>query len=560
MKFATTAITYDLSDFELKPAKNQTSLSFEAQKATTPADIELVPLMLPDDLRGVLPANPKWVEAIVTGKPPEGKSYNSRSELVFAATIWMLSNKVEAGYVLSILLDPDMAISAHVLEQPNPLAYARRQVLKVQAIILSRTGHWPAVDQNGKPVESHPENIRRALAHLGVRAQRNTFVQSDEIEGQELSDRDLNDVAEILCSTFRRDLQFKASPASIRRELITIAYENRYHPVIEYLDGLVWDEVERVDRWLIDYAGAKDTELNRAFARKLLIAGVRRIKQPGVKFDNMLVLEGEQGAGKSRLAAKLAVRPEWFCDSLDLQSDDKTKAEILQRAWIVECQELDGMNKATSQKLKKFLSSPSDTYRKAYGRDAREYPRHCIIIGTTNEDTYLRDLTGNRRFWPVQNGDIDLNGFARIVDQLWAEAAVYEAEGESLILPPHLWAEASKAQERRMMEDPFKDILESTFADKKGRVSMETVKALLGLDTSRMTPYDSRRIKSIMAGIGWDYGSYRMFDLAGSERKNRKGFATGSGDETKTEYFWCRMPNGEYAISVLAEDDRESPF
>ena len=164
---------------------------------------------------------------------------------------------------------------------------------------------------------------------------------------------------------------------------IAVAHDQAYHPVIDYLDGLAWDGTPRIDTWLRDYCGAEDTELNRAFGAKLLIAGVRRIKQPGVKFDTMLVLEGPQGAGKSGLAERLAVRKEWFCGNLDLKSDDKTKAELLARAWIVECQELDGMNHTTSQSLKKFLSTDTDNYRKAYGHDARGYRRHCIIIGTT---------------------------------------------------------------------------------------------------------------------------------------------------------------------------------
>ncbi|NHX27951.1 virulence protein E, partial [Escherichia coli] len=189
------------------------------------------------------------------------------------------------------------------------------------------------------------------------------------------------------------------------------------------------DGTPRIDKWLASYCGAEDNELHAEFGSKLLIAGVRRIKKPGVKFDTMLVLEGAQGAGKSQIAQRLAIRDEWFCGSLDLKSDDKTKAEMMSRAWVVECQELDGMNKTTSQSLKKFLSTAVDVFRPAYARTALEFRRHCIILGTTNELAYLRDLTGNRRIWPVTVGKIDLEQFSSDVDQLWAEAVVREEAG-----------------------------------------------------------------------------------------------------------------------------------
>ena len=558
MKYSETAITYDLTDIQLKPVKEKTAiLPLASPKSES---VEMVPMDLPDDLGEILPHNHKWVAAIVTGEPPDDKTYPSRSEFVFAGTIWMLGNGVEPGYVLAILLDPNMGISAHVLDQPSPLVYAQRQVKQALAVVQSHGSEWPVADDKNMPVKGHPENVRHALARLGVRVQRNTFTGVDEVEGRDLERRDLIDVAEILCSVFVRELQFIAPVASIKRELITLAHEHRHHPVIDYLDSLDWDGTERLDKWLIDYAGAADTELNRAFGRKLLIAGVRRIRTPGAKFDTMLVLEGKQGAGKSQLAARLAVRSEWFCDSLDLNSDDKTKAEILQRAWVVECQELDGMNKSTSQKLKRFISSPSDTYRKAYARDAAEYRRHCIIIGTTNEDTYLRDLTGNRRFWPVQVGKIDLDGFSGVVDQLWAEACLREADGELITLPQHLREEAKTAQSDRMMADPYRDVLEGLFSDQTGKVSVETIKLALGIETSRMTSYDARRIEAVMSSLGWVLGSYRLLDRHRVQRVPRKGFARGVGDEAKQEFVWSKLPNGEFTVVPMSDDAPEPPF
>lgn len=497
----------------------------------------------------------------MTGNNPPGKTYASRSELVYAAVIWMLGKGVQAGHVLSIIVSPDVGISAHVLENPNPLTYAHRQVVRAMAAIEVRTGGWPIRDDDGRPIKNFPQNIRYALAVLGVDAQRNTFTQTDEFRGYGLDGRDLSDIAEILSSVFLRDLDFIAAPAYIRRELLAIAHEQQYQPVEDYLNGLVWDGTPRINGWLAKYCGAEDTELNAEFGSKLLIAGVRRIKQPGVKFDTMLVLEGAQGAGKSQVAQRLAIRDEWFCGSLDLRSDDKTKAEMLNRAWIVECQELDGLNKTTSQSLKKFLSTSTDIYRRAYGTNASDYRRHCIILGTTNELAYLRDLTGNRRIWPVTVGKIDLARFSSDVDQLWAEAVVREEARASISLSQHLWGIAEKVQGRRMVEDAYADVLEDAFSATKGRVSMDSIKLLLGIDTARMSPMDARRIKAIMVGLGWDYGTQRLHDLGKLEKAHRKGFARGTIDERKTEFIAQRIDGGVIVIVPLdTRYDDEPPF
>ncbi|MGJ8530426.1 VapE domain-containing protein, partial [Maritalea sp.] len=500
-----------------------------------------------------------WSEVIISGKNPPDKNYGSRSELVFASVLWLLGKDVEPGHVLSIITHPDLGISGHVLDNPSPLKYGRRQVERGLTVLELSRGGWPVVNEEGFPVSNLPENIRYAFGQIGVDAQRNRFTQADEVTGYQLDGRDLNEIADILCSVFSRELKFVAGPAAIKRELLAIAHEHPYHPVIDYLDGLDWDGTPRIDHWLANYCNAEDTELNGEFGSKLLVAGVRRIKQPGVKFDTMLVLEGSQGAGKSQMAALLAVRSEWFCGSLDLKSDDKTKAEMLARAWIVECQELDGLNKTTSQNLKKFLSTPTDTYRRAYGRDSNEYRRHCIILGTTNEVAYLRDLTGNRRIWPVEVAEIDLVGFAADVNQLWAEAVVREKEGGSIVLSEHLWDAARELQTGRMVEDDFANVLTDFLEGRVGKVSMDSLKLLLGLQSTRRSHNDFRRIKTAMENIGWEYGTFRLHDANGKDKRPRKGFARGNETQRKREEIAENIGSG-VGLYVLDESGTKTPF
>ena len=182
-----------------------------------------------------------------------------------------------------------------------------------------------------------------------------------------------------------------------------VADDRSYHPIREYLSSLPeWDGELRVDTLLVDYLGAEDNEYVRAVTRKILCAAVCRVMNPGCKFDSMLVLNGPQGVGKSTLISKLA--GEWFSDSLNLSdTKDKTAAEKLQGYWIMEIGELAGLRKAEVETLRSFLSRQNDVYRASFGRRATPHPRQCVFFGTTNaESGYLRDTTGNRRFWPIK--------------------------------------------------------------------------------------------------------------------------------------------------------------
>ena len=232
-----------------------------------------------------------------------------------------------------------------------------------------------------------------------------------------------------------------------------------YHPIRDYFASLPeWDKTPRVDTLLISYMGAPDNPYVRAVTRKMLCGAVARVYHPGIKFDSMLVLNGPQGIGKSTLIAKLAM--EWFSDSLTLSdmNDGKTAPEKLQGYWIHEIGEMAGMKKAEVEKVKSFISRQDDKYRAAFGRRVTSHPRQCIFFGTTNaENGFLRDVTGNRRFWPVTtpgNGPHHPWELTQSdVDQLWAEAIVLYEAGEKLYLPADLEELAKKEQAAAMESD-----------------------------------------------------------------------------------------------------------
>jgi predicted P-loop ATPase len=230
-----------------------------------------------------------------------------------------------------------------------------------------------------------------------------------------------------------------------------VADDRSYHPIRQYFDALqAWDGKARAERVFIDYLGSPDTLYTKSVTRKTLCAAYKRVLTPGCKFDSMPVLCGPQGIGKSTTIAKLA--GPWYSDSLHLSdTKDKTAAEKLQGYWIMEVGELAGLRKAETETLRSFISRQNDIFRAAYGRRTTPHPRQCIFIGTTNAQSgYLRDTTGNRRFWPVNTPGSNTKRPWEMGDdevkQIWAEVKCLVEAGEQLYLEPEIEAMAKDEQ------------------------------------------------------------------------------------------------------------------
>ena len=320
-----------------------------------------------------------------------------------------------------------------------------------------------------------------------------------------------------------------------------VADDRAYHPIREFIESLPeWDKVPRVDTLLVDYLGAADTAYVRAVTRKTLCAAISRVLRPGCKFDSMLVLNGPQGVGKSTLIAKLA--GEWFSDSLNLgDTKDKTAAEKLQGYWILEIGELAGLKKAEVETLRSFLSRQNDIYRAAFGKRATPHLRQCAFFGTTNaESGYLRDTTGNRRFWPVKTPGSgkkqSWNLTHEEILQIWAEALVYVRQGEKLYLSAEMDALA-KDEQREAMESDEREGLVREYLDtllperwaemdlferrnfltgsdfgglqEKGTVKRTNVSNMeiwcecFGKERANLRRTDSNELTGILARLGW---------------------------------------------------------
>ena len=279
-------------------------------------------------------------------------------------------------------------------------------------------------------------------------------------EGRVFTDRDLSSLKMYMAKNYQTVSDKMLIDAIV--DYTNSSEEHRYHPVKEYFERVTWDKKERLDTLMIDYLGAADDEYTRAVTRKTFVAAVARIYKPGTKFDHMLILEGQQGIGKSTIFSKMA--GQWFGDSLTmLDMRDKTGSEKLRGKLILEVSEMNGRSKADVETIKAFISSFKDSYRPSYERTVRDFLRQCIIVGTTNNSHgYLRDTTGNRRFWPVsvygaKRHPWDLTD--EEIAQIWAEAKYRYEQGEKLYLEGELAATARERQMEAMEEDGREEVV-----------------------------------------------------------------------------------------------------
>lgn len=424
------------------------------------------------------PINDKYFDLITSGKG--FNEYPSRSEALFASLNALVNAGLDDAQIFTVLTDRSYFMSEKPLEAgrgdvDTAARWLQSQIAKIRdersaQAAFEGTAIVDDLDEiflSDEEAAAQAEDLVPWINHLKVTSQglykntaynlylilkngahepiwaydefKNSLVYSGKAPwnassdiGREIRDSDDVDVKMWLS----KEWGIEASTQAISEVTMKLALENSFHPVRRYLRGLKWDGKPRIDNWLFNYMSATcelgQEEYVQAVGRKVLCAAVARVLDPGVKFDYMLILEGKQGVGKSSAVGILA--GEWFADSLgDIESKDVV--DVMRGKWIVEVGELASMDKATTNSMKLFVSRTTDTVRKAYDRRAADYPRQCIFIGTTNDQQYLKDESGARRFWPVSVGKVNFAKLEEDRDQLWAEALVrYEDDFEPLYI------------------------------------------------------------------------------------------------------------------------------
>ena len=350
-------------------------------------------------------------------------------------------------------------------------------------------------------------NIRIAIEKLGVTLRHNEFSGTPIIEGLStkfngpLQDHAIAELWLIIDDQFG----FRPRMDFFTTVLINISRRNSFHPIIDYFESLVWDGTPRIGSWLVDYCHAEDTPFNREVGRLYLLAGVRRIKSPGEKFDTMLILEGPEGNNKSGVFAALAIKPEYFSDSIKFSDDDKQMIEKAAGKWIIEIADMQGMTKTDYNRIKAQLSRQTDRARLAYARLATEVKRQFITAGTTNQYEYLASMTGNRRSWCVRTTEwICLETFRPIVPQLWAEAIVQEADQPDLFLPRELWEGARIVQAEREVENAFTDKLGELIGYEDGYVFASDLLEALEIPVGRAENREHQKLGHAMKALGFE--------------------------------------------------------
>jgi hypothetical protein len=354
----------------------------------------------------------------------------------------------------------------------------------------------------------------RAVGALGVGVRFDVFHGRYVIGGFE-DVRMLDDAVSLRIRTrIIERFGFDPGRGAVDDALMSLGQSNKFDPVREYLEGLRWDGVHRLDGWLTRYLGCEDTPLVRAIGRLVLVAGVRRVKVPGCKFDQIIVLEGPEGKGKSAAIRILAREAGNFSDQSILGLSDERQQERLSGVWMYEVADLKGLKYAEVDAVKALLSRQEDRARPAYGRFVQHQPRTCVLWASTNEVEYLKGTTGNRRWWTLLVGEIDLVGLERDVDQLWAEAVVGERvwKGE-LILGQEHWPALQKMQVEREEPDPWEETLRrvkgarhrTPFEREEERVTVEYLMGgVLGLQMTHRSAGFYRRVSALMKKLGWE--------------------------------------------------------
>ena len=365
--------------------------------------------------------------------------------------------KGQAGQALSVLASVLVALRAEM-----PETFAFDEMLRAPVLMQSLTGDTDFVPRPCTDVDVGI--VQERLQHLGLKK-------------------------------ISKDVAHQA--VEIR------AHECRFHPVRDYLEALEWDGVPRLASLFSAYFGSDDTEYARAIGVMFLISMVARIIEPGCKADYLPVIEGPQGTLKSA-ACRILGGP-WFSDSLPDITAGKDASQHLRGKWLIEVSEMHAMGRAEATQLKAFITRQVERYRPSYGRMEVIEPRQCVFIGTTNKDSYLRDETGGRRFWPVKTGTINTEALERHRDQLFAEAVARYRDGsrwwpEKDFEQQHIIPEQAARYESDVWEEKIAPYLATQQRVTIGQVAKE---ALGIIEVGRIGTSDTRRIAGVLEHLGW---------------------------------------------------------
>jgi len=400
----------------------------------------------------------------------------------------------------------------------DPLEDAIEAVGKIDGYMVGKTG--------GK-IGKHQGNIELALQRMGVSLSYNRMSSTVLIDESPIHE----DLVDDLWFRMHREEGINPPNDYFNKFLGYLGRKNSFHPVCDWMVEQEWDGKERVDHWLQMWCGVEDNEYARASGRLFLLAACKRILEPGCKYDELLVLEGKQGIRKSTFLKTLAIRPEWFSDSLPLNASAQQVIEQTSGFWIIEYAEMQGIKQTRWEQMKAMLSRQTDVSRLAWGRQVTRRDRQWVAAGTTNAEIYLSDPSGNRRNRGVgcKIDSLDVEGLRAALGPLWAEAWGIAKRGCSLVMPASAAKMAAVEQEKRMLDDDVYATLSGGLGEiEAGKIRRDDVWKLLGVEGIKQKTELTARMSHAMQRLGWERGADNGRIVWGRKEKKRvQGFVIG---------------------------------
>jgi putative DNA primase/helicase len=436
----------------------------------------------------------KWVTPVFEGGPKRGKTdFND---------LYCIEGKTACG---GQILGAVRSIEPETVEPGAEIVHIDQSAIRNETW---RSG--VPTTANGQLDGGNVEGVAVYIANhpkLAGRLRYNNFTKEIELDGNPMEDYHVAQFRRIM----HMDL-FKSKKGDVADEMVAEARRNYFDPLTDYLSNLKWDLSERLDTWTVKYLGTEDTPYTRAVGRAFLIGAVARALEPGCKNDNMLVLEGPQGIGKST-AIRYLFGDRFFTDHLpDFHSKDSFQQ--LQGSWCIEVAELSALSKAEVKDVKQFLSRLVDKFRAPYEKLPLSIPRRSVFVGTVNpeDNGYLRDPTGNRRFWPIECGAVDLEGILTDRNQIWAEAVIAFRLGEKWFLMDEAAEQAAVVQAERGERHPWEAlILEYLTLQQSKRITVADVLTnVLKIAADKQNMQASRQAGAALRGLGWSSRPERL--------------------------------------------------
>jgi Virulence-associated protein E-like domain len=489
--------TFKLDDFPETHSPNLKPINFPANETIVPLGLDALPDKLPDDL----------AKLIQHGDDPDhpigskDARFRDSNEVVWkvATDLALLNN--DPSIIAGLMLNRELEISKTILSKRCPQNFTIRLI---QSAFENMSTGWHDVYKDGSPKQSM-QNALSALTRLGVDFEYDSF---NNRKGFRI-DRSISrtELSEDGCANLRKlivdRLGFDPGKGHTFDAANILCLENSFHPVLDYIDAIEWDGETGIDRMLTDYFGADATPYTLAVSKHLMVSAIRRLRQPGTRLDNLIVLEAEYGSAPSAALQILAGETNHSNQSV-LALDPRAQVEAVEGVWIYELCRLEGLTRVEASKINTFMMRQENLIRPTGPKAMPHRARQCSFVATTVLGSTLNPALATCPLLPVKTGQIDLDGLEHDRDQLWAEAAHLESQVDELIFPEKLRPDEQK---NHTGSDPWLEVLGKVEGHRKGdynRIStQELAEVHLGIKGGHLHAYHPKRLGNLMRGLGW---------------------------------------------------------